>query len=308
MATTDPPTSLPSAMPPPPPPAAYTTPPNSQGNPQIQFAQLPQQSRTPPSTSANATPSTQSPASVYNAPTIPQIPYAQRQIRPPKSPMYVPAALRPTDRPTNRSSPLTPPRSIHGSTDSLDNSKDPTSRPLSRRSTDGKKGKSPAVIGPSDQEDGSNQEADEEDEDDTDLSAVTGPPARHHWKPDANASICDGPTCQKVFYLFERRHHCRHCGNVFCQEHSSLQTPLDQTANFHPKGTMVRACEHCRARYEEWMLNRREQRQRRRNGESPLADLQSPVRLIGNARSKSAEEQKGGVASSVTRDWNWSTF
>ena len=47
-----------------------------------------------------------------------QVPSHVRQLRPPKSPLYVPAALRPTERPV-RQSPMTPPKSLHGSLDSL---------------------------------------------------------------------------------------------------------------------------------------------------------------------------------------------
>ena len=233
--------------------------------------------------------------------------------------MYIPAALRPTDRPT-RSSPLTPPRSVHGSTDSLENPADPKSRPVSRRSTGPKKN---MTVHEEEEED--NDELDELDDDDdgeddySDRGAVTGPPTTFHWKPDAHASVCDGLTCQKFFGLFERRHHCRHCGNIFCKEHSSLRIPLNQNAEFHPKGAMVRSCEHCRAKYDEWVLDRRTERQKRRRGEGSGGELggggrsgslafNSPVRLIGSAKDKTPEVQKGGVASSVTRDWNWSTF
>lgn len=57
------------------------------------------------------------------------MPTQSRQIRPPKAPLYVPAVLRPTERPsrnqtstaptTRDPSPITPPRSVHGSLDSL---------------------------------------------------------------------------------------------------------------------------------------------------------------------------------------------
>ena len=278
------------------------TPPNSQGHPQAQqFTQ-----RSSPSTSANATPSTQSPTSINNGPTPSQVPLAQRQIRPPKSPMYIPAALRPTDRPP-RASPLTPPRSLHGSTDSLDNNPDPT-RPASRRSTDpGKSRQALDRVSETSSHDETAHPTQTEPEDDmSDLIALNGdPPTRHHWKADAFASICDGPICQRSFGLFERRHHCRHCGNIFCKEHSSLQIPLDQNADFHPRGIMVRSCGHCHSRYKEWM----EERKQRKKGNSFSAlDQNSPIRLIGGKSPKSPETQKSSVAGSVTRDWNWSTF
>jgi hypothetical protein len=64
------------------------------------------------------------------------LPQAQRnlQLRPPKSPLYMPAVLRPTDPPKSKRvpkpSPLTPPQSTSSSYDDLQGA-----RPLSRRST-----------------------------------------------------------------------------------------------------------------------------------------------------------------------------
>lgn len=283
MATTQP-TSVPSPMFP---QQAYTTPPNSQGHSQSQLQQ------SPTTSGANLTPSTQSPSSFHNHSAGSQLPLAQRQIRPPKSPMYIPAALRPTDRP-NRASPLTPPRSIHGSTDSLQN---PSAGPA-RSSTDpATKSKQPSEPTPEEVEDMCK-----------DLPRVTGPPTHQHWKRDANAIICDGPTCQKGFGWFQRRHHCRHCGNVFCDEHSNLQVPLDQDAEYHPLGSSVRSCEHCRARYDEWVAALRALKQQQREGNASGGDAESAVKLIAQARNKVPEGQKAAVAGSVSRDWNWSTF
>ncbi|KAF9448844.1 FYVE-domain-containing protein [Macrolepiota fuliginosa MF-IS2] len=54
---------------------------------------------------------------------------------------------------------------------------------------------------------------------------------RHLWKPDALASHCDNFYCRVAFSLFERRHHCRKCGGVFCQPCTSRSTPLLDTTN-----------------------------------------------------------------------------
>ncbi|KAM3065705.1 Zn finger protein [Clarireedia jacksonii] len=51
------------------------------------------------------------------------LPAHTHQLRPPKSPLYIPAVLRPTDPPKRLSkpSPLTPPQSMHSSFDDLEN-------------------------------------------------------------------------------------------------------------------------------------------------------------------------------------------
>ncbi|KAG6809516.1 hypothetical protein H0H92_015962 [Tricholoma furcatifolium] len=51
------------------------------------------------------------------------------------------------------------------------------------------------------------------------------------WKPDSRASKCDNFNCYTVFSVFERRHHCRKCGGVFCATCAARSTPLLDTAN-----------------------------------------------------------------------------
>lgn len=138
----------------------YTTTPN----PQLPLYGAPQQPS--PIDSASATPTNVSSTSprMPNPLLLHHLPLQSRQLRPPKSPLYVPAVLRPTERPV-RQSPLTPPTSVHGSLDSLDEAE----AGMSRRSTgDGKSGLGDIV----------------EDEwmDGEDLGDVTGLPTKEHWK------------------------------------------------------------------------------------------------------------------------------
>ncbi|TFY73208.1 hypothetical protein EWM64_g10804, partial [Hericium alpestre] len=54
---------------------------------------------------------------------------------------------------------------------------------------------------------------------------------RDLWKPDSHASHCETFLCHERFTLFERRHHCRKCGGIFCAACSTRNTPLlDTTA------------------------------------------------------------------------------
>ncbi|KAL6305649.1 FYVE zinc finger-domain-containing protein [Sparassis latifolia] len=54
---------------------------------------------------------------------------------------------------------------------------------------------------------------------------------KHLWKPDAQASHCDIFRCHKRFSMWERKHHCRKCGGVFCVKCSTRFTALLDTAN-----------------------------------------------------------------------------
>ena len=141
--------------------------------PAQQFAASPSQytlyssrsQQTSPINSATGTPSNSSPTSP-RASVLPYLPAHTRQLRPPKSPLYVPAVLRPTDPPkkTVKQSPLTPPASRHNSFDPFENA-----RALTRRST-GESG---------------NSDLDSmlESENSTEgLGKVTALPTREHWK------------------------------------------------------------------------------------------------------------------------------
>ena len=39
---------------------------------------------------------------------------------------------------------------------------------------------------------------------------------RPRWVPDAEVMACSSPECRMEFDWYNRRHHCRHCGQIFC--------------------------------------------------------------------------------------------
>ncbi|KAI8806428.1 hypothetical protein BJ742DRAFT_816793 [Cladochytrium replicatum] len=47
-----------------------------------------------------------------------------------------------------------------------------------------------------------------------------------HWVPDSSSSTCEHLGCTRKFSLLQRRHHCRRCGHLFCDEHSSKKVVL----------------------------------------------------------------------------------
>ncbi|KAF9164850.1 hypothetical protein BGX21_000788 [Mortierella sp. AD011] len=78
-------------------------------------------------------------------------------------------------------------------------------------------------------------------------------PSRAHWKPDSSTQVCTWPGCLREFGFFDRRHHCRKCGDIFCSAHCSKSIPLDQALDFNPAmGVMSRACTGCFEAYEQW--------------------------------------------------------
>ncbi|KAL7566411.1 hypothetical protein ACA910_000894 [Epithemia clementina (nom. ined.)] len=60
--------------------------------------------------------------------------------------------------------------------------------------------------------------------------------SRQHWMPDKLCKQCY--SCETNFTVFRRRHHCRICGQVFCNQCSAYFVP-------HKAGATVRVCQMC---------------------------------------------------------------
>ncbi|KAK3368126.1 hypothetical protein B0H63DRAFT_69876 [Podospora didyma] len=224
------------------------------------------------------------------SPTSPKS-YLTRQIRP----LYMPAVLRPTEFPSK--APPAKPKS-----EDEDEAEERTLRPnssfislgglsalgrLSRRST----GDSGKCV------DGSwNLEL---------FPKPTGMPTRDHWKPDCESTICDHTTCKRYFTYWVRRHHCRKCGNIFCDSHSSYEVPLDQDANYNPRGVPSRSCAHCYSQFKEWRSRTNSQSSSQTSSDG--GRQASPTLMSPNSVA-SRVPHTPEVAHSVPRDWNWSTF
>ena len=55
------------------------------------------------------------------------------------------------------------------------------------------------------------------------------------WKSDSDVSEC--ARCQTKFGILKRKHHCRQCGDIFCDDCSNYQIVL--------RGTLKRSCKQC---------------------------------------------------------------
>ncbi|KAH7329249.1 hypothetical protein B0I35DRAFT_404490 [Stachybotrys elegans] len=135
---------------------------------------------------------------------------------------------------------------------------------------------------------------------------VTALPTRKHWKPDPESSICDDPMCKRNFNYFTRRHHCRKCGNIFCDSHSSFVVPLDQDANFNPRASPSRTCNHCFEEFKVWHSRNSSRTSSTASSDGPRNMTTSPIAAIPDG--VRGLPRGADLAASVPRDWNWSTF
>ncbi|KAF7272906.1 hypothetical protein GWI33_014343 [Rhynchophorus ferrugineus] len=65
--------------------------------------------------------------------------------------------------------------------------------------------------------------------------------AADHWLKDEGAENC--ANCAVKFTLYERRHHCRNCGQVFCSRCSRFESEISRLRILKP----VRVCQTCYA-------------------------------------------------------------
>lgn len=81
------------------------------------------------------------------------------------------------------------------------------------------------------------------------------PPSKKHWLKDESVYKCGIKNCDKEFNFFERRHHCRKCGGIFCKEHTSHYLYINHLAQFTTggRGTLSRVCSNCIQEYNEFM-------------------------------------------------------
>lgn len=99
------------------------------------------------------------------------------------------------------------------------------------------------------------------------------------WIPDSLAERCYG--CHSSFSLVLRRHHCRRCGNVFCDACSSARIPLVSAGFFTP----VRVCEKCciaARKAHAKMVEEQQQQQQQVQDETYLLFPQGPRDSIGH--------------------------
>ncbi|XP_018577977.1 WD repeat and FYVE domain-containing protein 3 [Anoplophora glabripennis] len=65
--------------------------------------------------------------------------------------------------------------------------------------------------------------------------------AADHWLKDEGADYC--AACSIRFTIYERKHHCRNCGQVFCSKCSKFESEISRLRILKP----VRVCQNCYA-------------------------------------------------------------
>lgn len=70
--------------------------------------------------------------------------------------------------------------------------------------------------------------------------------SRSHWQRQSGYDSCCDPLCGKRLGGSNGQVNCRHCGKLFCEEHTMYQMKLSRSAQHEPvRGLWCRVCETC---------------------------------------------------------------
>ena len=70
--------------------------------------------------------------------------------------------------------------------------------------------------------------------------------SRTHWQKPGLNDACSEPICGKRLGSTNGKVNCRHCGKLFCEEHTMYQMKLSRSAQHEPvRGVWCRVCETC---------------------------------------------------------------
>lgn len=254
------------------------------------------QSQTP-SPTTNISPTSISPISNYSN-------HKPRQLRQPRQPLYTPAALRPseklgrpTDIPGRPRAPDTPPASNESSF-SMHSSGSPHAIEFAGEFFQGGQGDRHDIES---MRSGLARAASQVIDDE--LGEVTSAPTTAHWKPDESATGCY--ICNETFTWFFRRHHCRRCGNLVCDNHIRHTVPLDQNARYHPDGHASKACKSC---WDGWKIVKKLHHSRASSIAESSNSSQGTAMPIPNLPNKKLDSLRIGSMARSEGGMVWSTF
>jgi len=152
---------------------------------------------------------------------------------------------------------------------------------------------------------------------------VLGPPTRSHWKPDSEVKAC--AACHRPFTFLNRRHHCRRCGDIFCNQCASYTFHLDRNCKIDSKGVLSRVCRSCYNIYQKELISQIRESDTRFKTRSnshlfnrdysytsyvPPATLHSSntTANIPIVNQPPRNDTTPATLMSVPSDWTWSTF
>ncbi|KAJ9542412.1 hypothetical protein OSB04_028918 [Centaurea solstitialis] len=113
---------------------------------------------------------------------------------------------------------------------------------------------------------------------------------KEHWVPDEAVTKCTG--CGTDFSAFNRKHHCRNCGDIFCDKCTHGRIALTSEEN----APQVRVCDRCMLEVTHRLSSAKEAAASRSSGLQSHEDLAKKLQeeLERNHKSSSGSKSDGG--------------
>ncbi|KAH7427681.1 hypothetical protein KP509_10G054900 [Ceratopteris richardii] len=123
-------------------------------------------------------------------------------------------------------------------------------------------------------------------------SKQLAPEEKQHWVPDEAVTKCSA--CGSDFGAFLRKHHCRNCGDIFCDKCTHGRTALTADED----APVVRVCDRCLAEVTQRLSNAKERSSKPvpppRNHEDLAKKLQEELERNFFKRSTTSNSSAGG--------------
>ncbi|KAG7933416.1 uncharacterized protein OGAPODRAFT_94148 [Ogataea polymorpha] len=135
-------------------------------------------------------------------------------------------------------------------------------------------------------------------------------PTRRHWKPNNSRFSC--AKCNRIFHFMtdsRRKHHCRYCGEIFCNDCLKNFVYLNDNAHFTLFGSsedhldtkdkkyLCKVCQNCAQKYEVYL----------KEHTTKNLDLDSNKTTNGKVNT-TRRETIANNQNPMPADWDWSSF
>jgi 1-phosphatidylinositol-3-phosphate 5-kinase len=113
--------------------------------------------------------------------------------------------------------------------------------------------------------------------------------SRDFWMPDQSCRVCYD--CDAQFTILNRRHHCRHCGRVFCARCTANSVPRSPGDAAREDGERIRVCNYC---FKRWLEEEAAARRDSAQPSSPVLSVSPSAASVGSDKSTSTRRSSAG--------------
>ncbi|KAF5187379.1 1-phosphatidylinositol-3-phosphate 5-kinase FAB1A [Thalictrum thalictroides] len=123
--------------------------------------------------------------------------------------------------------------------------------------------------------------------------------SRNFWMPDESCIVCY--ECDSQFTIFNRRHHCRLCGRIFCAKctTNSIPIPSDEPKPYRGERERIRVCNYCFKLWEKEIATHKDGSRISSQGPSPSPSATSLASLNSSGTGQSCNNIVGSGPISI---------